>query len=417
MNIKMLFFTTVFLACSASVSAQLRLGDLLERIDDHPRMRAAEAEIDLYHGRKLQAWSPASPTISYHEEEITPGGSLGSGALREWQVSQEFDLPLLIGARGYQDSHLERASMRRMQVVRREVRAVIISSYAAWYTRMKQWDIRRESARLAEEFARKAQLRYEQGESGSLEASRARAESATAQVELTRAMNAAREAAAILYEASGGAEEVRSAELLPPADSLRPVGVRAMHARLTGIPFASPVPDSPVAEQLWEQSEAARANASWRWMEFLPRFEVGWFRQDFTDIGAHWGAELTASLPLWFLLDTRGSIEEHHAARRVAEEEYRLAMQRYASDTQRSRIRLMSGAESWLAYEDHLLTEARTIAKAAESGYENGEIGYMEYLAARQSVNDITIGYYDALAELYAAMAAYELYSNEQIVE
>jgi outer membrane protein TolC len=166
-----------------------------------------------------------------------------------------------------------------------------------------------------------------------------------------------------------------------------------------------------------EQRDAMRANASWRWMEFLPRFELSWFRQEFTDIGQHWGAELTASLPLWFLLDTRGSIEEHHAARRVAEEEYTLVMQRRAVDSERSRLRLLSGVENWFAYREHLLAEADAIARAAESGYENGEIGYMEYIAARQSVSAITLGYYDALAELYAAIAEYELYHNEHIVE
>jgi cobalt-zinc-cadmium resistance protein CzcA len=416
MTVRWVFAALVFLLGSASASAQLRLEDLLLIIDEHPRVRAAQAEIDRYHGRKLQAWSPPSPTITFHEEEIAPGGSIGSGALREWQLRQEFDVPLLFGVRGSQDSHLERAAMTRTGIVRMEVRAGIIESYAAWFARTRQMEIRQESARLAEEFARKAQLRYETGESSALEASRARAEAATAHVAYAQAVNAVREAATTLYEASGGADIARAWMQSPP-DSLWPRNIRAVHARLRSIPYAVVRQDSPYSMQIRAQREAMRANASWRWMEFLPRFEVSWFRQDFTDIGQHWGAELTASLPLWFLLDTRGSIEEHQAARRIAEEEYTLAMQRHLVNAEKSRVRLLSGADNCFAYRNHLLAEANAIANAAEIGYESGEIGYMEYIAARQSVSTIAIGYYDALAELYAAMAGFELYHNEHIVD
>ena len=52
MIIRLLFVASFILAYTASAQAQPRLGDLLERIDDHPRIRAAEAEVDIYHGRK-----------------------------------------------------------------------------------------------------------------------------------------------------------------------------------------------------------------------------------------------------------------------------------------------------------------------------------------------------------------------------
>ena len=173
----------------------------------------------------------------------------------------------------------------------------------------------------------------------------------------------------------------------------------------------------PVWSLLREERAAMRSNASWRWMEFLPRFNATWFRQDFADIGQHWGAELTASLPLWFLFDTRGSIEEHRAASRMAEEDYTIAVMQFEKRSALSFGRLQAAGENYLTYEEDLLREASTISSTAKLGYMSGEINYMEYLAAQQTVNEIRLGFFDALVELYGAIAEYELYTNTRILE
>ena len=127
--------------CGAVATAQQpRLDSLLSAVGDgHPRIRAALAEIDMQRGRKLQAIAPPAPTLTFHEEEIPAGATLGSGNQRIWQVSQGFDLPLLIGARGYVFGHLQRAAEHRLAVARAMVRAEIVSAYAAWYACLRQW--------------------------------------------------------------------------------------------------------------------------------------------------------------------------------------------------------------------------------------------------------------------------------------
>ncbi|MCB2204954.1 TolC family protein [bacterium] len=418
MKYRLLFLTFLFLGGTITGRAQLRLADMLARIDEHPRVVSAQAKVDMYHGRKLQGWSPSSPALTFHEEEIPRAGSLGTGALREWQVSQEFDLPLLIGARGGMDAHLQRASEQQISVVRMEVRASLIASYAAWYASWQQLTLQKENTTLTEEFARKAALRHTEGESSALESSRARAEAATSRVALAQAELALRDAARRLYEAGGGLFDLGSIRAQSPADSLRPLDLPALLAKVRDGAAAAPdAESSPMLARLREQRDAMRANASWRWMEFLPRFEIAYIEQDFADIGRHWGAELTASIPLWFLLDTRGSIEEHQAVRRMAEEEYTLGRLRLHTQREHVRENLQTALTHFQAYENELRSEATVIAAAAESGYANGEIGYMEYIDGRRSANEIRLGYYDALAAVYAAIARYEQYYNEYVLD
>jgi cobalt-zinc-cadmium resistance protein CzcA len=416
MNVRILVILLITLL-PASLAAQVRLDSLLQRIDNHPRVRAAKAAIDVQSGRKLQALSPPSPNLTFHEEEIPSGGSLGTGALREWQISQGFDIPLLIGARGYQYGHLRTAAEHRLTYTRMLLRAEIIAGYARWYSRTRQMKIHEENVRLAEEFARKADLRHKHGESSALEASRARAESATARIALEQARNAQQSAATELSLASATQLYSQSSPEMAaqPVDSL----TSQNPDRLLALPDVrtEEMQHGPAIEAAREERDAAQANASWRWMEFLPRFEAAWFQQEFTDIGRHWGAELTASLPLWFLLDTRGSIEEHQAAQRIAEEEFILATREFGNRYYLARQGLQTAAIRMRAYDGDLLDEAKRIAQTSQAGYASGEIGYMEYISARQSANTISLGYYDALAELYTAIAQYELYTDVQILE
>lgn len=398
---------------NTAAAQQWKLDVLLSFVtEDHPRMRAAIAEIDVQLGRKLQAIAPPSPRLTFHEEEIPTGAALGAGEQRIWQLSQEFDLPLLIGARGYAYGHLQQAAEYRLAVARSMVRADIIESYAIWYTRLRQFVLLEENQRLASDFARKAQLRYETGESSALEAARARAEEASSGIAL--------EQARINLEDAAAALSLATARDVPADAAVMPDSLDADKI-LRRLPFAA-IPTveltaSPLLQAMREERDAARSNASWRWMEILPRFEASWFRQDFKHLGAHWGAELTASIPLWFFLDTRGSIKEHDAVARQAEAQYELSARELDNASRKVRRALESAAANIRAYNGELILEAQRIARAAELGYDSGEVGYMEYLSARQAVNAISIGYYDALAALYKGVAQYELVSGIHILE
>lgn len=375
------------------------------------------AEIDIRQGRTLQAISPPSPRLTYHEEEIATGGSIGTGALREWHIGQEFDLPLLLGLRGSAPRYLRDAAGQRLQYVRMQVRTNIIRSYATYYARIHQFHLHEENLRLATEFARKAELRHAAGESSALEAARARAEEAAARIGRERAQQALQEAAGALATASG------ERRYLSPEDLRPPISVDSLVPRDPGRFLDPPgLPEEREAAVPWlaaarAERNAAQANASWRWMEFLPRFEVSWFRQEFRDIGRHWGTELSASIPLWAFLDTRGAMEEHHAAARQAEAQYETVRQEFVREAANARQALRTTAAGYLAYRDNLLAEAARMTDTAERGYDSGEIGYMEYLAARQSANDVALGYYDILAELFAAVAQYELITDSMILE
>jgi cobalt-zinc-cadmium resistance protein CzcA len=102
---------------------------------------------------------------------------------------------------------------------------------------------------------------------------------------------------------------------------------------------------------------------------------------------------------------------------RQADAQYELSARELDNASRKARRALESAAANIRAYNDELILEAQRIARTAELGYDSGEVGYMEYLSARQAVNAISIGYYDALAALYSGVAQYELVSGIHILE
>jgi outer membrane protein TolC len=344
------------------------------------------------------ALSPPSPRLTFREEEIATGGSLGSGGLREWQLSQGFDIPLLIGARSWGYGMREERAEMNLSFARAEVRASIIRGYVRWYAAWHKRELQRQSTALAKTFAEKARLRTEAGESSALEAARANAEAARMAMALADADAEVTAAAGAL----GRGNAMDGLEAMYPADSLQPLKDLLPADRLDSIPV-------PYQVQLaMLDARAAKKDASWRWMQLLPDFEIAAFRQDFSDIGEHWGLELSASIPLWFLLDTRGSVEAAQAEARKAEAEYDEARLSWLSVRAVREQRYQNAWQKWTSFESGLALEADRLLRSAVLGYDSGEISYMEYIDAVQEANSIRTAYFDLLAELYDAAADLE---------
>jgi outer membrane protein TolC len=406
MNFRLILSLTLIALFATGFPAEaqqgVRLDDVLRSTDDHPRIRFSRAEVDVQHGQKLMALSPPSPRLTFREEEIATGGSLGSGGLREWQLSQGFDIPLLIGARSWGYGMREERAEMNLSFARAEVRASIIRGYVRWYAAWHKRELQRQSTALAKTFAEKARLRTEAGESSALEAARANAEAARMAMALADADAEVTAAAGALRIAVGRGNAMDGLEAMYPADSLQPLKDLLPADRLDSIPV-------PYQVQLaMLDARAAKKDASWRWMQLLPDFEIAAFRQDFSDIGEHWGLELSASIPLWFLLDTRGSVEAAQAEARKAEAEYDEARLSWLSVRAVREQRYQNAWQKWTSFESGLALEADRLLRSAVLGYDSGEISYMEYIDAVQEANSIRTAYFDLLAELYDAAADLE---------
>ncbi len=389
--------------------AALHLDEALQSArSSHPGIIAARAGIRAETGRRLSALSPESPTIVLRHEDIPGGASFGDAGQKILEISQSFDLPLLLGARGRLSSGLIRAQEWELALMERRVRAGVITAYARLYAVARQDALLRRNAANAAEFAAKVQRRIDAGDGTPLELLRARAERASADAAVAAAAQRRAVAVGALEEAMGRdlPDDVDAVDSLPPL-AIDPAGLGR--------------PDELVREHPeWcaaqERAGAMAADAGWRWMEYLPRFNASWFQQDYAAAGRLWGVQLGAELPLWFLLGARGSAMERDAEAERASAESRGVAIAVAARIQSSITALAAAERGLAAYTRDILAEAAEITRVATASYDAGQINHLEYLDAMRSANGVVLGYYDALASYYQAVAECEAATGHRLI-
>ncbi len=397
----------LLLLCAGSLHGQpASLPALIEEaLRAHPALEAAAGRVRAEEGRTLQAWSPSSPELYVHEEEIPTAGSFGDGGMRYYGLSQEFDVPLLTGSRATVQGRFAAAARARAEAVRLAVRAEVIAAWGAFYAAEHRLSMLREASALAQEFAQKAQRRTEAGEGTRLEVLRATASAASAAAAESRGQRDRALALARLSSAVGRPVDA----LLAPGVALDPP------AR---VEFAAvPLDAHPLLREARAEFDGYDGDRARGWMEYLPGFTAGVFRQEIPSMGMFWGAELTARVPLWFMLGERGRGEERAGLAMESKARLRALELELRARVVSAEAGVRSAEATVAAYSNGILREAEEAMRAAKLGYEAGEVSYIEFIEAQRGALEIMLGYHDALAEGYAAVAEYELATGMEVVK
>ncbi len=394
------FWILLVLSLPSLQAQPLTLRDALQSaLRSHPARAVVEASRRAEEGRRLQALSPPAPEITYHEEEIEAGRSLGTGANRQFLLGQRFDIPLLIGAHAWKHGAWISALEARQEAVDREIRASVIIAYATLAARQEQAQVRTRTAREAADYAHRVGLQREAGEVPELDLLRARAEEA-------RTALAARQAETDLRSA---VEELRA------LTGVTTLTVDARLDSLTSVPARDPalaldeiVERHPSVREADHLTEGWKSEVSLAWMSLLPSFQASWIRQRIGVTDTFWGAEFTASLPLWFLFDTRGKVIEARAEVRRAEAEAQGQRLAVRVRLHRALADLAQAEQALGSWQHRFLPEAEALATQARIGRDAGSLDPAEYYDALRSAEELRSAYFDSLISYYTALARYE---------
>ncbi|MGE5860608.1 MAG: TolC family protein, partial [Ignavibacteria bacterium] len=122
-----------------------------------------------------------------------------------------------------------------------------------------------------------------------------------------------------------------------------------------------------------------------------------YFKQTRDGDNGYYGASFGMSVPLWFLFENRGQIQEASANVNVAESELQLvknevylrlrsAFNDYENDLKQVKL-----------YLSDILPQADEVYRSASASYDAGEITYLEYLQARQTLINAKSNYINVL--------------------
>ncbi len=368
-------------------------------IENHPAVRSGAAALSASKGRFWRGISPPPPSLSVDYSYVPLGSSLNSFGEKTVEINQALEFPLTTIARGSGLSREVSARESELASARLQVAANVKLAYVLTLASERRLELAKENLTIADSFLHDARTRKNVGEGTQLEL-------LTAQAQRTQAANALETARAALFTAQS---ELRVALGWSPE---RPVTALALSDSLGYLPLALRLDSlqltaqrlSPQVAAYENRVGAAKAERTAAWMSVLPSLNISYYRQTVGDNPNLYGMKFGISLPIWFLLDNQGQVQEASAGVTLASQALRATQSMVALEVASAFTAYANSKRQVELHQLELLPQAEEIFRVASISYQAGEVGYVEFLQALQTLNAARNASLDALVDYNSAL-------------
>ncbi|MGE5681357.1 MAG: TolC family protein [Bacillota bacterium] len=402
-----LLYSLVFTVLSfASLRAQNRLS-LKEAVEialgKNPALASSKAGIDRSKGKYLSGISLPKPSLSLNYEYVPRNKSLGKFGERTIELSQEIEFPTVYFTRASQLKSQIGLSQAEYEKTRITVASQVKKAYCNQLAKIKHAEIAKLNLGFAESFLEKAKTRSDLGEASNLELLTARVQAKQALNELQSAEYEVKIAENELISILGYPSEALNNHLLL-SDSL---GFKEIDLNINELinQALNSNPDYKMAEA---NLDFSRAGSTLAYSGLLPGFNIAYARQSEQGNSDLYGMTFGISLPLWFIFEQNGQIQEAKADLRSSEAELEGVKNSIRLNVNNSYNRLKNDERQLKLYRDEILIQSEEIFKAARISYDEGEISYLEFMQASQTLLNSRTGYIDMLLNYNNSLTALE---------
>jgi outer membrane protein TolC len=382
----------------------LSLGAAIQTgLENNPEIKSALAKINAARGGFLSAISPASPDLSITHDYIPINAKVSKYGEKTIGISQPVDFPTNYFLRGSKYSLEKEIAENEFTLAKLSVIANVKKSYFNALALQEQVRIARENLSIALDFVKKAEVRFSVGEGTNLE-------KLTAKVNYTEAMN----------NVETGENHLIAAFADLNLAMGRGMGETQPFQLADTLTF---IPSDFTLDQLLHDAETVNPRLkvntlrvdsysrekSLAWSSLLPSFNLSYFNKKVpADERSYYGASISMSVPLWFMLDHRGKIQEASANVSIAEFELRMAGNSAYAKTQTAFAEFKHEENQVQLYIHDILPQSEEIFRTAAKSYETGEITYLEFLQAQQTLINSRGKYINALLSYNLSIVAIE---------
>jgi outer membrane protein TolC len=398
----------LFLLCHVLAFSQAREQlSLKQAIDialqNNPAVVGARRGIDAAQARFWRGISPPPASLSWNYDYIPTGSKIGAYGERVIALSQSLDFPTTIALRGSSLSSETDAAGADFLATSLSITVQVKLAYYAVLSRQQKRILAEENLHLADDFAQKAGIRYRVGEGTQLEELTAKVQRTQAQNALEVAENELRLATSELNFALGRGKDQLDREI-------------ALTDSLTYQPLTLPLDSlvdqaqrsNPQVQSAEFRLNAASINRSIAWSSILPSFTVSYSRQVQGANSDLYGFALGISLPIWFLMDQRGQVQEASAEHARVESDLTARRNFVSLDVRNAYHEYSNDERQVRLYTTDLIPQAEEVYRIADASFQAGEITYIEFLQARQTLISARSTFIDALYHYHAAIARLE---------
>jgi outer membrane protein TolC len=383
---------------SLSLDSAIQIG-----LHNNPEIKSYFEKINVSRGRFWSALSPAPVDFSMTHDYVPAGQKLSKYGEKTIGVSQSVEFPTNYFLRGSKYSIEKDIAENEFALVRLSVVSEVKKAYFNVLALQKQIEIARENCTIADNFVKKAEVRFSVGEGTNLERLTAKVNHSEALSTIEIQKNHLVAAFAELNFALGfGKGESKAYHL---TDTLAFITFEFTIGNL--LDEAAAV--NPQLKAAALRVDSYSAEKSLAWSSLLPNFNIAYFNKQIRDDArGYYGASFGIGIPLWFMLDQRGRIKEASANVSAAKSELQTAYNAVHAKTQAAFAEFRHEEKQVQLYIKDILPQAEEVFRIAEKSYAAGEITYIEFLQAQQTLINSSGSYADALLSYNLSIVAIE---------
>jgi outer membrane protein TolC len=273
--------------------------------------------------------------------------------------------------------------------------------------------------KISEDFFKKAEIRLNVGEGTNLERLTAKVQFTEAQSNLDVANNEFSTALSELNFDLGNPKNVKPTikhgieeNTYNLADSLTFVDYKINIDDL----YKSLVESNPEIKIAELNTDISAVEKSIAWSSILPNINLAYFKQT-RDGGDFYGTSAGISIPLWFMFEQKGKIQEAKANQSISDDELQSIKNTLALKLQSAVNDYENNIQQVELYRNEILPQTDEILTTATKSYDAGEITYMEYMQAKQTSKNSQTNYINVLLNYYQSLFAIEEIVGKNIID
>lgn len=361
-------------------------------LKNNPEVRSAIENISASKGRFWSGISLPQPEVGMSYEYAPVNSSLSNYSEKTLAVSQSFEFPSNYFLKGSKYNKEEEIAVYKLNLTERSVINQVKTSYYKVLAKQYQVKSAEENLVISEDFYKKAEIRQNVGEGTNLERLTAKVQYTEARNNLEVAKNELTTAFAELnYSLGYGKQSYGSNYDL--TDTLvfvdHEISIEQIYKSLE-----ETNPQIKIAELNYGIASVEKGLA---WSSILPNINFAYFKQTRDGNTGFYGASLGISVPLWFMFDQRGKIQEALANQSISESELQLTKNEIALKLKSAFTDHENNLKQVKLYVNDILPQADEIYRSALKSYDAGEITYIEFLQAKQTLINAKNNYINVL--------------------
>jgi outer membrane protein TolC len=352
----------------------------------------------LARGNQAKAWS--QPALDY-DSDLQPRlfDFRGSGE-SYFGISQTIEFPGKIGVRGKIAAKESEEILADIDLLKLDLSFQVKGAFYGILIAQEKLKYAEQDFELAQDFLNKAEVKHAAGDIALVEVLRAR-------VEASKAANAVRVA--------GNEVRLAKAQLnfLLARRKYEPLDIRGDIKR----PFVSLDLEQLKARALDFRPEIKRIGFSLEReslrkkqgvLSYLPDFDLGVSRHRLVGELTTWDFTLSFPIPLFFWQPRRGEIAEAEALVRSLQNEESHLRNAISLEVEEAYMNALTAGQQITLFEEQILTQAEEVYNMFLFSFQEGEIGGIELIEARRTLNEARKSYADALFNYDITLAALE---------